>query len=114
MTKRQTVNLARGLRQRETEPEQILWSWLRTKQLEGIKFRRQEPIGNYIVDFVSFDKKLIIELDSGQHNEDNIALKDTMRTDWLAYQGFKVIRFWNDDVLSNLDGVMIKIIEALE
>jgi very-short-patch-repair endonuclease len=113
LTKTHPVNLARHLRKKETEPEQILWSWLRTKQLDGIKFRRQEPIGNYIVDFVSFDKKLIIEIDGGQHSEDNIALKDAVRTRWLESQGFKLIRFWNSDILSNLDGVIIKIQEVL-
>ena len=78
------------------------------------KFRRQQPIGNYIVDFVSCDRKVIVEIDGGQHNEKITAEKDSLRTAWLASQGFQVIRFWNDEVLENLEGVIIKIQEVLE
>ena len=82
-------------------------------QLNGVKFRRQEPIGNYIVDFVSFDNSLVIEIDGGQHNELQMKEKDTRRTAWLESQGFRVIRFWDNDVLLNIDGVLEKIAEAL-
>lgn len=75
----------------------------------GVKFRRQQPIGNYIVDLASFTKKLIIEIDGGQHNEDRIFSQDEMRTVWLNSQGFRVMRFWNNEVLENLEGVLLKV-----
>jgi very-short-patch-repair endonuclease len=87
--------IAKGLRKRQTEVEKRLWRHLKAKQLEGIKFRRQEPIGKYIVDFVSFDKKLVIELDGGQHAG---SMRDAERDAWLRSQGFRVLRLWNNDV----------------
>jgi very-short-patch-repair endonuclease len=104
--KPQPVTLARELRRNETKAEQIIWSWLRNKHLYGAKFRRQQPIGNYIVDFVSFDCNLVIEIDGGQHNDDRNAEKDGLRTKWLESRGFQVIRFWNSDVLENPEGVL--------
>jgi very-short-patch-repair endonuclease len=101
------------LRHAETEAEQIIWSWLRTKKLNGVKFRRQEPIGKYIVDFVSFEKKLIIEIDGGQHSLEENRINDIVRTEWLQSQGFRLIRFWNNEVSSNLDGVITRIKESL-
>ncbi len=94
-----------------TDVERLLWSRLRMKQLGGCKFRRQSPIGLYIVDFVCYQKKLIIELDGGQHaeNEDY----DKKRTDWLEGQGFTVVRFWNTDVLNNIDGVLESVMRHL-
>jgi very-short-patch-repair endonuclease len=109
-----SISKAKVLRLNETEPEQILWSWLRKKQLGGYKFRRQEPIGKYIVDFVCFDKRLIIEVDGGQHNEPRIIENDEKRTEWFESQGFKMLRFWNNEVKENIEGVMIKIADALE
>jgi very-short-patch-repair endonuclease len=99
------VSLVRTLRKNETEAEQILWSWLRNKQFNGIKFRRQQSIGNYIVDFVSFDKSIVIEIDGGQHNDDVKMKQDEIRTKWLEVHGFRVIRFWNSDVLENPEAV---------
>jgi len=87
---------------------------LRNRQLGGLKFRRQQSLGDYIVDFVSFDVKLIIEVDGGQHNELVTTEKDEQRTKWLEGKGYQVIRFWNNDVLDNVDGVLIKIKEILE
>jgi very-short-patch-repair endonuclease len=113
MTKPSLTNRAKELRQSETEAEQIIWSWLRAKKLKGVKFRRQEPIGTYVVDFVSFEKKLIIEIDGGQHNFAENKTNDDARTEWLESQGFRVIRFWNNEVGSNLDGVLTQIEEAL-
>jgi len=107
------VLLSRELRKEQTEAEKLLWSRLRNKQLCQVKFRRQQPIGSYIVDFVSFDKLLIIELDGGQHDELSNRAKDEQRTDYLESKGYKVIRFWNNDVLQNVDGVLIQISEAL-
>jgi very-short-patch-repair endonuclease len=94
--------LAKNLRKRSTDAERHLWKHLRTKQIEGLKFRRQEPIGSYIVDFVCFDKRVIIEADGGQHSVETDANRDA----WLSSQGFKVLRFWNHDVLMNIEGVL--------
>ena len=109
MDNKQTTDLGRELRCQGTPAERVLWLNLRNKQLAGVKFRRQQPLGNYIVDFVSFEKKLIIEIDGGQHNEDHIAGQDEVRTAWLNSQGFRVIRFWNNEVIDNIEGVLLKI-----
>jgi very-short-patch-repair endonuclease len=108
------INRAKDLRHSETQAEQIIWSWLRAKKLNGAKFRRQQPIGNYVVDFVSFEKKLIIEIDGGQHNVEDMKNNDEVRTKWLESQGFRILRFWNNEVSSNLEGVLARIGEALE
>ena len=94
---------SRQLRKNLTDAEQKLWNHIRKRQLHGYKFRRQAPIGKYIVDFVCFEKQLIIELDGGQHagHEDY----DNYRSEWLKSQGFKVIRFWNHDVLKQVDAI---------
>ena len=86
---------------------------MKGKQIEGIKFRRQEPIGQYIVDFASHDKKLVIEIDGGQHSENEVRKRDNDRTEWLEDEGYQVLRFWNDEVLTNLDGVIERIKEAI-
>ena len=95
--------LAKQLRTRCTDTERLLWRNLRTKQIKGFKFRRQQPIGKYIVDFVCFEKKIIIEVDGGQHAEKDV---DKERDQWLEKEGFKVLRFWNNEVLLNLMGVL--------
>ncbi|MCD6552806.1 MAG: endonuclease domain-containing protein [Anaerolineae bacterium] len=97
---------ARALRQQSTDAEKLLWRYLRAKQLGGAKFRRQEPIGKYIVDFVCFSHRLVIELDGGQHAQPRERLSDQQRDAWLREQGFKVLRFWNGDVLRNIEGVV--------
>jgi len=104
-------NKARELRKNPTEAESNLWRHLRHRQLGGHKFRRQQPIGSYIVDFVCFEKRLIIEVDGGQHSEQ--AAYNSKRTVWLETQGFRVLRFWNNQVLSELDAVKEMIYEAL-
>jgi very-short-patch-repair endonuclease len=104
--------LARSMRRRETDAERNLWSRLRNAQL-GAKFRRQQPIGDYIVDFVCFDKKLIIEVDGGRHNEASRVKMDSERTRFLESRGFKVIRFWDNEVLQNIQGVGDKVLESL-
>jgi very-short-patch-repair endonuclease len=81
--------------------------------MAGVKFRRQQPVGIYVVDFMSFENKLIIEIDGGQHNEDRIAGRDEKRTAWLKSQGFQVIRFWNNEVIENIEGVLIRILEVI-
>lgn len=100
------------LRQRGTDAENRLWFHLKGKQLEGLKFRRQEPIGNFIVYFVTYEKRLVIELDGGQHAEKDGQARDKRRDEWLNSQGFRVLRFWNTDVLQNLEGVMETIRET--
>ena len=109
MKRPQKIGSARELGREQTEAELILWSYLRNMQVDGTKFRRQHPIGNYIVDFVSLDKKLVIEVDGGQHNDELGMRNDETRTKWLEHEGFHVIRFCNNDITSNLEGVMIRI-----
>jgi very-short-patch-repair endonuclease len=99
---------AKDLRKSSTDAERFLWKFLRTKQVEGLKFRRQQPIGKYIADFVCFEKSLIIEVDGGHHSTD----RDADRDSWLISQGFKVLRFWNHDVLLNIEGVVEMIRES--
>ena len=110
-TKNQTRANARQLRRDQTLAETKLWLALRSHQLENIHFRRQHPIGNYIVDFCAPQAKLIIELDGSQHLEQ--ADYDAERTEFLQSKGYRVLRFWNRDVLNNLDGVMIMILDAV-
>ena len=101
---------ARALRKNLTDAEARLWRQLRYKQLDGFRFRRQQPIGPYIVDFFCPRAKPIIELDGGQHSTDQE--RDERRTRWLEARGYRVIRFWNNDVLSNTDGVLLTIRQA--
>ncbi|MBA7465112.1 hypothetical protein ES707_00274 [subsurface metagenome] len=98
------VNTGRNLRKNSTEVERYLWRYLRRNQLEGFKFRRQQPIGRYIVDFVNFKRKIVIEVDGGQHAIGNT--KDRKRDKWLREEGFEVLRFWDNDVLKNIEGVL--------
>ena len=103
---RRLTHLARRLRKESTEAERLLWGYLRRKSFFGLKFRRQEQIGDYIVDFVCYEIKLIIELDGGHHNEDATKITDAGRQNWLESQNFKVIRFWNNEVMKNIKGVL--------
>ena len=108
------IGLVRNLRRKESDAERKLWSKLRSRQFINLKFRRQHPIGKYIVDFVSLEKKIVVEVDGGQHNEPGNMEKDEQRTTWLENEGYHVIRFWNSDVLLNIDGVGLKILELTE
>jgi len=110
---RRRVALARKLRQSHTDAEKALWARLRNKQLEGVKFRRQQPLDAYIVDFVSFERNIIVEIDGGQHNEEEVSKRDEERTTWLKERGYEVLRLWNNDVLVNMEGVLEKIREVL-
>jgi len=107
------VTLAKELRAKQTEAEKILWFKLRKRQLHVAKFRRQQRIGSYIVDFVCLEKRLIIEIDGGQHNEAPIKENDEQRTRWLEAKGYQIFRFWNNDIIQNTDGVLEKIREVL-
>ncbi len=104
---------AKALRKEMTPPERALWKVLAAKRLEGVKFKRQQPVGPFIVDFISFERNLIIEIDGGQHDEDVTRSHDQIHTRWLETQGFQIIRFWNNDVLANLAGVVTRIKEML-
>jgi very-short-patch-repair endonuclease len=94
--------VARSLRRRSTEAEQRLWHHLRASQLDGAKFVRQFPIGPHVADFACRDARLVIELDGGQHSPEI----DAQRTQVIEYFGYRIIRFWNNDVLQNTDGVL--------
>jgi very-short-patch-repair endonuclease len=109
--KRLNVHRARNLRQKQTDAEQTLWCHLRARHLQGWKFRRQHQLGSYIVDFVCPDAQLIVELDGGQHADQ--VVYDERRTLELQAMGYRVLRFWNNDVLTNLDGVLEVLLEAL-
>lgn len=103
---------ARQLRKRSTDAERKLWLLLKNRRLGAYKFRRQVPLGNYIVDFLCYEKKLIVEVDGGQHNS-NVEY-DMQRDAWLKKNGFKTIRFWNNQVLLNSDEVQLEILKHLE
>ena len=99
------LNLAKSLRKNMTEQERKLWNILRNHKFYGYEIRRQYPIGDYIVDFICRSKKIIIEIDGGQHNTDKIIDYDKKRSSFLEQLGYKVVRFWNNDVDNNLEGV---------
>jgi very-short-patch-repair endonuclease len=96
-----------------TDAERRIWMQLRAHRLHGISFRRQASIGPYIVDFVSFHKRLIIEIDGGQHASTH-AKRDRIRDAWLRQQGFTVRRYWNNDIFENMNGVLEDIVAASE
>ena len=106
---RRTNPNASTLRRNATECEKRLWAALRNRQLDGFKFRRQATIGRYIVDLLCAEHRLIVEVDGGQHGDK----ADLSRTRFLEGQGYSVIRFWNHEVIENLDGVLESIRQAL-
>jgi primosomal protein N' (replication factor Y) len=101
---------ARSLRQSMTDAERRLWSALRDRRLDGHKFKRQHPIGPFIADFACVELKIIIEADGGQHAGNT---RDEPRTRWLEGRGWRVLRFWNNEILANTNGVLETIAEAL-
>jgi very-short-patch-repair endonuclease len=110
---REQRDFARDLRNQPTEAEKRLWRLLRAEQLKGFKFRRQAAIGPYIVDFVCFSHKLIVELDGPHHAEETSIKHDSRRTAWLSSQGFRVIRFWNHQLDEDIHNVVDAIVAAL-
>jgi len=108
---KEALDRQRELRAFGTEAEKRLWSCLRNRQIDGCKFRRQVWIGNYVVDFVCLERRLVIEADGSQHVDQ--MEYDDRRSAFLMREGFRVMRFWNNEVLSNLDGVAAMIGEAL-
>jgi very-short-patch-repair endonuclease len=105
---------ARELRKNATYAERVLWSALKGKQLKGLKFRRQCPLGDYFADFVCFSARLIVELDGVQHDEPQHARYDLRRTMWLRGRNFRVLRFRNDDIRDNLPIVLATIAHAID
>jgi very-short-patch-repair endonuclease len=105
---------ARQLRKNQTEMESRLWQYLRDRRLGGYKFRRQHPVSGYILDFYCPEKKVAVELDGGQHDLAEQMEYDQIRTDILEKMGIKVLRYWDNAVLQNLDGVLDDILEELD
>ena len=108
--KRTGVKVARKLRKAPTDAELRFWNAVRSRQINGAKFRRQWPIAGYVADFVCLEAKLVVEIDGGQHND---SIADEARTQALVAAGYTVIRFWNNDVLQNPDGVLERLLAAL-
>ena len=104
---------AKQLRKNSTDAERALWRMLRSRQLGGYKFRWQHPLGSFVVDFVCLESRLIVEVDGGQHNDTAQKVMDQARTDWLQMRGFRVLRFWDHEVLTQLDAVAQAIANAL-
>jgi adenine-specific DNA-methyltransferase len=111
MERRNHLARARNLRKTATDAENHLWMELRARRLNGFKFKRQVPLGNYIVDFACLEIGLIIEADGGQHIEQQA--HDQERTLWLQSNGYRVLRFWNDDILLRLSDVLEQIVRHL-
>jgi very-short-patch-repair endonuclease len=105
--RKKPTRTARTLRKTQTEAEAMLWARLRHRGHAGRKFRRQVPMGPYVVDFACLEEDLVIEIDGGQHAERKD--KDEKRTAWLEGRGLRVMRFWNNEVLENIEGVLIAI-----
>ncbi|MBB3980988.1 BirA family biotin operon repressor/biotin-[acetyl-CoA-carboxylase] ligase [Sphingobium fontiphilum] len=110
MVEKRLTSVARKLRRDPTEAEKMLWARLRAGQVDGFKFVRQFPIGPHVADFACRSAKLVVELDGGQHA---MSEADTARTKLIEAHGYHVIRFWNYDVLSNIDGVLETIVSEL-
>ena len=105
--------LARNLRKNATIQERRLWNLLKNRQFHNLKFKRQQPIGDYIVDFICKEAKIIIEIDGGQHNEPENIEYDKTRTEYLNTLGYKVIRFWNNEIYENIEGVVLRLKEEI-
>lgn len=101
----------RALRKNQTDAEKALWAHLRNKQFHGLRFFRQYSIGSYILDFYCPSIKVAIELDGGQHNETGGKAYDALRSEYLKDKGINVLRFWNNEVLLNMDGILYKVEE---
>ena len=108
--KNKNLEFAKNLRKNSTDKEKYLWKRLRGNQLEGYKFRYQQPIGKYIIDFVNLERKIVIKLDGGQQLENK---KDKLRDRWLEEQGYEVLRFWDNEVFNNIKGALGVIREKL-
>ena len=101
---------AKQLRSNMTDAEQRLWRYLRAHRFEGAKFKRQHPLGNYIVDFICFNARIVIEVDGSQHRG---SASDVQRDEWLSSQGLTVLRFWNHEVLTEIEHVLERIAQSI-
>jgi very-short-patch-repair endonuclease len=110
MREGQKRDAARKLRRDATDAERTMWLLLRDRRLGGVKFRRQVPVGSYVADFASIEHRLVVEPDGGQHAD---SPSDVRRDAFLADAGWRVLRFWNNDMLTNRDGVLEVILRAL-
>ncbi len=114
VTPRRTTRRARSLRRAPSEAEKRLWGFLRDRRLNDFKFVRQAPLGPYFADFLCRDRRLIVEVDGVTHGEDHQVSHDLRRTRYLESQGYRVLRVWNIEVFTNLDGVLTAILIELE
>lgn len=117
MNDRQELGMAsraRRLWRNMSDAENKLWAELRGRRVSGLKFRRQHLIGPYIADFVCHDPKLVVELDGGQHGQDEHLEDDAVRTEWFEAKGFKVLRFWNNDVIQTTNSVLEMILLEID
>jgi primosomal protein N' (replication factor Y) len=105
------TQIARGLRKQMTDAEKVLWKLLRRRQLGSFKFRRQRPIGPFVVDFACIERRLVVEADGGQHDGSQ---SDVRRSSWLEERGWRILRFWNNEILQAPDGVQLQILEVLK
>ena len=112
MRRGERSDFAREFRREPTEPERRLWTRLRRRQIDGLHFRRQMPIGPYIVDFACGERRLAIEVDGGTHADTQAY--DDARSAYLGRRGWRVLRFWNNDITGNLDGAIERILGALQ
>lgn len=112
--KRKNIDKCRKLRRGQTEAEKKLWSILRNRQLTGVKFRRQFPIGDYILDFYAPEYQLGIEADGGQHYENDVKEKDDIRRKELSMVGVEIIRFNDNEILRNIEGVCESILQKFK
>ena len=110
---RKLKGVSRGLRSNMMDAERTIWRRVRRRQIKDLLFYRQKPVGNYVVDFYCPKAKLILEIDGGQHYEDKNIEADKIRAEYFKKLGFKILRFTNNDVLKNLDGVLNKIWEEV-
>ena len=114
VTPRRTTRRARSLRRAPSEAEKRLWGFLRDRRLNDFKFVRQAPLGPYYADFLCRERRLIVEIDGVTHGDDHQVSHDARRTRYLESQGYRVLRVWNIEVFTNLDGVLTTILMALE
>jgi very-short-patch-repair endonuclease len=106
-----STNFARQLRRGQTDAERVLWFRVRDRRFASLKFKRQVPIDRFVVDFVCKDERLIIEIDGGQHDQNKV--RDASRTEALEAMDYLVLRFWNNDVLRNIDGALEEILRTI-
>lgn len=111
LTPQKSLARAKTMRREPTDAERVVWAALRARRIAPFKFRRQQTIGPFIVDFVCIERRLVIELDGGQHA--TAEGYDAARTRYLESRGYSVLRFWNNDVLANTEGVLTEIVVAL-